>query len=143
MPYMYGVHVGTFFFFFSFLFFFTCMSYMYALHVRHICRYIYSRVLMARLTTKGNTAQHFGFMAGVSRVSGLYYYSLLLLFTTALCYYTLPQHFGFMTGASKVSGLYYYSLLLLMTTALCYYEYTLYYWSLLLLFTKACMYWVK
>ena len=33
--------------------------------------YIYSRVLMARLTTKGNTAQHFGFMAGVSRVSGL------------------------------------------------------------------------
>ena len=100
---------------------------MYALHVRHICRYIYSRVLMARLTTKGNTAQHFGFMAGVSRVSGLYYYSLLLLFTTALCYYTLPQHFGFMTGASKVSGLYYYSLLLLMTTAFCYYEYTLYY----------------
>eukprot|EP00802_Teleaulax_amphioxeia_P014920 Tamp_15000.p1 GENE.Tamp_15000~~Tamp_15000.p1 ORF type:complete len:468 (-),score=88.51 Tamp_15000:177-1523(-) len=33
--------------------------------------YIYSRVLMARLTTKGNTAQHFGLMAGVSRVSGI------------------------------------------------------------------------
>jgi MFS-type transporter involved in bile tolerance (Atg22 family) len=51
--------------------------------------YIYSRVLMARLTTKGNTAQHFGFMAGVSRVSGLYYYSLLLIFTT-----TKPAKYG-------------------------------------------------
>ena len=28
--------------------------------------YIYSRVLLARLTTKSNTAQHFGFMAAVS-----------------------------------------------------------------------------
>jgi len=33
--------------------------------------YIYSRVLLARLTTKSNTAQHFGFMAGVSRISGV------------------------------------------------------------------------
>jgi len=33
--------------------------------------YIFSRVLLARLTTKDNTAQHFGFMAGVSRVSGM------------------------------------------------------------------------
>jgi len=33
--------------------------------------YIFSRVLLARLTTRANTAQHFGFMAGVSRVSGM------------------------------------------------------------------------
>jgi UMF1 family MFS transporter len=34
--------------------------------------YIYSRVLLARLTTKATTAQHFGFMAAVSRVSGIF-----------------------------------------------------------------------
>ena len=33
--------------------------------------YIYSRVLMARLTTKAHTSQHFGFLAAVSRVSGI------------------------------------------------------------------------
>jgi len=53
--------------------------------------YIFSRVLLARLTTKSTTSQHFGFMAGVSRVSGLIgpvLYGVLVLLAgprTGLC----------------------------------------------------------